>query len=271
MPAGSKKSKMPGKFLPDASSKPQDQIPSQKRPFIAHPGVDQAVEKERGMQVDKGQANIQLDLDGLCGVLSEGGVAASQISLLITKAVDAALKAALPQIVQVVKEACLSTVKEAINPHLLRIQFQQDEIQQELKRDNLRFSGIPETEGETEDQLAEKVAKVAKEVGVELHSKDISSCHRLGKKRERGHRQAVVRFATRRQRDSFYAARYSLKGKDEMKGVYINKDLTAMRHSVLMRAKEAPNTKSVTSRYGNISCKLNDGQTKILKSPDDLF
>ena len=274
MPGGSRKNKMPGKFLP-SSSKPQGQIPSQRQPFIAHPGVDRAVERERGMTAEGGQAtssNIQLNLDELCGELSESGVAGSQISQLIAKAVDTALKAALPQIVQVVKEACLNTIKEAINPHLLRIQFQQDEIQQELRRDNLRFTGISEAEEETEEQLIESVAKVAREVGVEIRPEDISSCHRFGKRRDGGRsRQAVVRFLSRRKRDKLYAARFSLKGKDAMKGVYINEDLTAMRHSVFMKAKEAPNIKSVNSRYGNISCKLTNGETRFVKSPDDLF
>ena len=140
---------------------------------------------------------------------------------------------------QVVKEACLNTIKEAINPHLLLIHFQQDEIQQELRRDNLRLTGIPEAEEETEEQLAESVAEVAREVGVEIRPEDISSCHRLGKSSSR---QAG------RKRDKLYAARFSMKGKDTMKGVYINEDLTAMRHSVLMKAKEAPNIKSVNSR-----------------------
>ena len=131
-------------------------------------------------------------------------------------------KAALPQIVQVVKEACLNTIKEAINPNLLRIQFQQDEIQQELKRDNLRPTGIPEAEEETEEQLAESVAKVAREVGVEIRLEDISSCHRFGKRRDRGRsRQAVVRFLSRRKRDKLYTARFSLKEKDTMQRVYM--------------------------------------------------
>ena len=68
-----------------------------------------------------------------------------------------------------------------------------------------------------------------------------------------------------------YAARFALKGKDSMKGVYINEDLTSMRHSVLMKAKEAPNMKSVNSKYGTISCKLTNGETRFVKSPDDLF
>ena len=51
------------------------------------------------MAVEGGQAtssNIQLNLDELCGELSERGVAGSQISQLIAKAVDTTLKAALP-------------------------------------------------------------------------------------------------------------------------------------------------------------------------------
>ena len=263
-----KKKNMPGKFLPT----PQGQEPSKRQPFIAHLGIDEAVQEARGMTADGGSINTQLN-HGLSEQLSESMAGDSQISQIISKAVDAAIKAALPQIINAVKEACFSTIKANLNPHLLRIQFKQDEMQQEMRRDNLRLTGLPESqEEETEDQLINSVKAVAKEAGVDIRSEDISACHRLGKKREGGKsRQTVVRFQSRRKRDKLYSARFNLKGKETMKGVYINEDLSAMRHALLMRAKVAPNVKSATSRYGNISCKMSNGEFKVVKSPDDLF
>ena len=66
------KNKMPGHFLP--SSKPH--IPTAKRPFTAHVGVDQAVKEKRGMAAveetssnlggsSEASAGIQLKFDGL--------------------------------------------------------------------------------------------------------------------------------------------------------------------------------------------------------------
>ena len=276
------KNKMPGHFLP--SSKSQGHIPTAKRPFTAHVGVDQSVKEKRGMAAveetssnlggsSEASAGIQLKFDGLFeelrGVGSEPG---DDIAQLVVTAVSTAVKAALPTIIQAVREACLSRFKEAVNPHLLRLQFKQDEIMQEQRRDNLRLTGLEENEEESEDALAERVCKVAREVGVDIQPTDISSCHRLGKKREGGRsRQAIVRFISRRKRDRLYDGRFRLKGKDGMRGVFINEDLTPLRFSVLMRAKETPAVKSVSTKYGSIVCKLQDDAYKVIRSPDDLF
>ena len=143
---------------------------------------------------------------------------------------------------------------------------------QEQRRDNLRLAGLEEIEEETEDALAESVCKVAREVGVNIQPADISSCHRLGKKRGAGRsRQAVIRFVSRRKRDSLYDGRFKLKGKDNMKGVFINEDLTPLRFAVLMRAKESPTVRSAMSKFGNIVCKLQTDEFKVTRSPDDLF
>ena len=194
------------------------------------------------------------------------------LAQIVTTAVQAAVKAALPAIMQAVRDACMESMKEVINPYLLRTQFKQDELQQEMKRENLRLSGLPENEEETEDVLIQKVCGVAREVGVELQLADFSSCHRLGKPRSDGRpRQAIVRFLTRRKRDALYQARFNLKGKEAYKGLFINEDLTSMRYAVLSRAKEAPHVTRVSTKFGNIICKLQTGEQKVLRNPDDLF
>ena len=101
---------------------------------------------------------------------------------------------------------------------------------------------------------------------------DFSSCHRLGKPRSDGKpRQAIVRFLTRRKRDALYQARFNLKGKEAYKGLFINEDLTSMRYAVLSRAKEAPHVTRVSTNFGNIICKLQTGEQKVLRNPDDVF
>ena len=86
-----------------------------------------------------------------------------------------------------------------------------------------------------------------------------------------GPRQAIVRFLTRRKRDALYQARFNLKGKEAYKGLFINEDLTSMRYAVLSRAKEAPHVTRVSTNFGNIICKLQTGEQKVLRDPDDLF
>ena len=79
------------------------------------------------------------------------------------------MKAAIPAIVQAVKEACVLSVKEQINPHLLRTQFRLDELEQKTRMENLRISGLPEPQGEeSEEALSGKVCKLAEVAGVTL-------------------------------------------------------------------------------------------------------
>ena len=95
-------------------------------------------------------------------------------------------------------------------------------------------------------------------------------CYRVGKPRAGGGaRQTVVRFLSRRKRDDVYQARFALKGKS--KDVYINEDLTPLRYAVMRRAKTSPQVKSVSTKHGQISCKMQDDSIKLIRTPDDLF
>ena len=144
-------------------------------------------------------------------------------------------------------------MKEEVNPHLLRMQYRSDDVEQQTRWENVRISGLPESEGEeTEDQLISKVQSVAEKAGVKISDTEISSCHRLGMKSDAGRaRQTIVRFALRRKRDLLYSSRFKLKGKDGCRNVFINEDLTTMICSVLMCAKESPQVKGDSSRNGS--------------------
>lgn len=267
-----------GKLSQAGKEKHQGRPKSPRRPFAVDNDLDRKVKSYQGMaaagpdkQEQRGffvNLNIEEELDDVDQ--AEKG----KMGNIMMKAVEAAVNAAIPAIIQAVKEVCLTAVKEEMNPHLLRLQYKADELEQNARRENLRISGIPESEGETretEDQLANKVCEVAAKCGVNLEAREISSCHRLGKKAEGRVRQTVVRFVTRRQRDALYNGRYTLKKEEGYKDVYINEDLTTMRYSVLMAAKESPSVKKVTTKFGNIVCKMTNDETKTISSPDGLF
>ena len=124
-----------------------------------------------------------------------------------------------------------------------------------MKRENLRLSGLPENEEETEDVLIQKVCGVAREVGVELQLADFSSCHRLGKPRSDGRpRQAIVRFLTRRKRDAFYQARFNLKGKEAYKylgGKPDSPDMGCCKHMLGINVLRGP--PCTTSRWTTLT------------------
>ena len=98
----------------------------------------------------------------------------------IGKVVKAAVEAAIPAIIKAVKEVILETVRREVNPLLLQSQFANDQLDQNIRKENLRFAGIPEVAGQSEAELVGEVIKIAKEAGVELSQNDVDTCHRLG-------------------------------------------------------------------------------------------
>ncbi|XP_030855069.1 fibropellin-1-like [Strongylocentrotus purpuratus] len=218
----------------------QAKPPSPQRPFVVNNDVDRKVASQRGMAaaaspekkgifVDIGDHLEELEI-GEYGMMGD----------VVKQAVEAAVKAAVPAIVQAVKEVCLRSFKEVVNPHLLHLQFRQDAIEQAGRKDNLRISGLAEEEKEeTEEILIEKICKVAGETGMQLAESDISACHRLGRKVAGKKRDTVVRFVAQRKRDKVYQGRFHLKGKESFRQVFVNEDLTSTRYAVLMAAKKS--------------------------------
>ena len=222
-----------------------------------------------------------MNLEGLRDDLSDlkVGTKGGDIAQIVATAVQEAIQAAIPSIVQAVKDACIQSIKDKINPHVLNTQFQIDEIDQRSRMENLRISGLPESQGdgeEAEEALMDRICKLAEAVEVAVSPGEISSCHRVGKRQTNVNaaskpRQVVVRFATKRKREAIYSARFKLKDKNDYIGVFVNEDLTPLRYAVLMAAKKAPQVKGASSKHGTIICKMNDSSYVALRTPDDLF
>lgn len=274
----------PGKFLPTSQRGQGQAMPSPKQPFIPHKGVDRTVKAKQGM-LDSSitKEGVFIDVQSVHDQLGNIGVAQDDLAIIIGNAVETAVKAAIPAIVRAVREACVASVKEDINPHLLRSQFERDEVDQQMRRENLRIIGLTEGQvgqaeteenaGESEEALMGKVCQLAEEVGVNITPDDISTCYRVGKPRVGGGgaRQTIVRLISRRKRDEIYNRKYALKGKTSYKGVFVNDDLTPLRYSVLRSAKNSPLVKNISTKNGNIVCKMQDDTFKVIKTPDDLF
>ena len=280
------KARKAGKFLPLSEGVAHESV-SPRRPFVVDKELDHKVAEIQGMgasaPVEEKGVYIDFDInEHLQGL--KGGEKEKMKNL--GKVVKAAVEAAIPSIILAVKEAFLVTVKEEVNPLLLHSQFVHDQLDQNMRKENLRLAGVAEAGDESKEVLAGKILQVAKEAGVELSPNDIDTCHRIGTPPrpvtpiQNGQhqeastpkpRQVFVRFFSRRKRDEVYDSRFKLKGKDLCKGVFINEDLTPLRYKLLMAAKKAPDVKTATSKYGNIVCKMNDDTYKTLRTVDDLF
>ncbi|KAK4301134.1 hypothetical protein Pmani_026716 [Petrolisthes manimaculis] len=69
--------------------------------------------------------------------------------------------------------------------------FDNDRLEQYMRRDNLRIFGIEEEPDEDEDIIQAKVIEVAADIGVKIEANDISIAHRLGREGGQG-RQACA-------------------------------------------------------------------------------
>ena len=163
-------------------------------------------------------------------------------------------------------------MKEEVNPHLLWIQFILD---QSMRRENLRISGLPESQEENEEVLVKEVMPDR----FELSAKKVAMCRPHGAPPKTPQTQSkdgqqnkpgktkpsrpFVRFLSRRKWDQHFDSRFKHKGEDAYKGGFINDDLTTMWYKVLMAAKKAPDVKGVTSKHGNVICKMNDAPLKL--------
>ena len=143
------KSSSPGKFLANSKSNAQ-------HGSVSNAQIDKAVKVQQGMSESSqktSQAGFFIDLQEFGEKISGFGSESTEITQAISSAVEAAVKAAIPSIVAAVKDACIKAVKEEINPTLLITQYKQDELDQQLRRENIRITGFPEgEEGEDRDR-----------------------------------------------------------------------------------------------------------------------
>ncbi|CAC5414121.1 unnamed protein product [Mytilus coruscus] len=147
--------------------------------------------------------------------------------------------------------------------------YEIDKQNQYSRRENLRITGIGETEHE---DVFNKFKELCNAMNVNIEKNDIVSCHRIGKEPTAGKlRSIIVRFFSRDLKYKIMSNKKVLKGKLDYKDIFINEDLTMLRLKMLNMVKKHDNVKSVFTRDGKINCFLRNGRKKIIENPDDLF
>lgn len=120
-----------------------------------------------------------------------------------------------------------------------------DDIRQYLRRNNLRIFGLPESPGESTDQL---VVKVAKDLGMTMTLSDIDRSHRVGKPGGQHPRAILCKFVSYAVRRQFLANRKQLKGSK----VAIKEDLCRARLVLLNHAINKYGMRNVWTNDGDI-------------------
>ena len=150
-----------------------------------------------------------------------------------------------------------------------KVELAADSNEQYSRRNNLRISGIPITEGENTD---EKVLKLSNEVGANLELSDIDRSHRVGPMKD-GKRAIIVKFTSYRARQQLYGVRRNLRKSERYKNTYINEDITAYRSKILFSARNLVRSGKLKAAYsgdGKIFLRDNNDMKYHITSESDL-
>ena len=150
-----------------------------------------------------------------------------------------------------------------------------EELSRYIRRNNLRIFGIPEeTTGnrdETEEDCEKKILSLCKEkLKIEVTAKDIEAIHRVGKKgaeAAKTPRGIIVRFVSRKTRDSVLYARKNLKGTKML----MVEDLTPRTYALLCCTRENKDVcERAWSKYGRVFMKTPQNKIYQVDSKEDL-
>ena len=87
---------------------------------------------------------------------------------------------------------------------------------------NLKIDGLKE---EQHEDLSGRLIALAAEIGARLDGNNLTAVYRVGKAYTRRPRLVIVKLNSKAVRDELYSHRFNLKGKDDLRGVWLNEDL----------------------------------------------
>ena len=144
--------------------------------------------------------------------------------------------------------------------HTRNISFDQrlDGFDQSRRDTNVRIVGLPEND----EVLNSQVVQLLKLPNI--MEQDIDTAYRLGKKKEGKFRDVVVKFASKKKRDIFFAKRKDTPKDTNGKKAYINEDLTPFRSKLFYDTRCLVRRKQLHSAWiqgGNIMVKAEEFDT----------
>ena len=225
---------------------------------------------------------------------------AAELQSLMLPEMAALIKNQLPDIKKIVKEstdtlsmeikalreenaklrADNSKLREDVDKLTQRVDMaetENDALEQYTRRNSVRISGVPEGEGEDTD---EEVIRIANELQIHIGPSDIDRSHRIGKPKASGpkprHRDIIVKFAAYNARQRVYLKRMDLRGSEneDMKGIFINEDLTKLRSKLLFDARSLVRANMLKSAYsadGKIFVRDNGEVRHMIKTYTDIL
>ena len=116
-----------------------------------------------------------------------------------------------------------------------------DDLEQYTRKYNLEIHGIAES---PDENVAEKIIKLANVVNVHITNNDIDICHRMSTRRTDVHKPIIVRFKSHKAKSELHKARKHLRSVSlnnyfrNTDAVYINENLTTYRRDLFAKVRK---------------------------------
>lgn len=188
----------------------------------------------------------------------------ARLTTIMTAAIDTAVKTAVKTAVLEVNTELerlrgeVSSLTGKVSMLEDKLIQKTDDLEQYGRRNNLRFFGVEEKEGEDTDRV---VIGLCESLGVDLPVSAICRSHRVGRSpapeadgKKKG-RPLIVRFMSYRDRRQVFNVKKKLKGT----GVTIREDLTARRAEVFREAAQRFGIRSTWTIDGRVMWQRKDG------------
>ena len=146
-----------------------------------------------------------------------------------------------------------------------------NDIEQYTRRNNLRIFGVPDPgDWETAAESEEKVLSIfhQKLKMYNIKSEQIEACHRIGRYKEGKNRAVIVRFISRKTKDSIIKERKQLKGTRILIAEDLTRENAAWFFKVKMSVKDESSISSVWTHNGETFVYGPSGKVKISMNSD---
>ena len=162
-----------------------------------------------------------------------------------------------------------------------QLELEADKVEQYSRRSNLRFSGLPETTGESENTTDKLIDIINNNMcpDMPVRSDQIERSHRLRPKMDKNgkprQRAIIIRFVGEKVRDDVYRARFQLKDDNASarNKVFVIEDLTATRGALAYQTRQLKKARNITDCWttaGKVLIETNDGLVVNVSSDSDL-
>ena len=148
-----------------------------------------------------------------------------------------------------------------------------DSFEQNQYEKDVQLVGLSESADEEDD--IKQVQKLAhKTMGMKINVTEVEEIIRLGKKSDNKARDTIIRFKSKKTRDTFYSNRKKSAASENIKeNVYVNDRLTSYRKNIFYAARQLFKQKRVTAawtQHGNVLVRKtpNDGPKQIHSHKD---